>query len=49
MVNVPDPQGSHDPNFPAHVRNYLGFMNLVKWTIIGTAIITFAVLYVISN
>ena len=49
MVNVPDPQGSHDPNFPAHVRNYLGFMNLLKWTIIATAIITIIVLYVISN
>ena len=49
MVNVPDPEGSHDPNFPTHVRNYLGFMNLLKWTIILTAIITAVVLYVISN
>jgi hypothetical protein len=49
MVNVPDSEGSHDSNFPAHVRNYLGFMTLLKWTVILTAIITAVVLYVISN
>ena len=49
MVNVPDAEGSHDSNFPVHVRDYLNFMTLVKWTIILTAIITAAVIYVISN
>lgn len=49
MVNFPDPEGGHDANFPAHVRNYLGFMTLLKWTVILTAIITAVVLYVISN
>jgi len=49
MVNFPDPEGGHDPNFPVHVRNYLGFMNLLKWTVVLTAIITAVVLYVISN
>lgn len=49
MVNLPDAEGSHDPNFPAHLRDYLGFMTLLKWTIVLTAIITAVVLYVISN
>ena len=49
MVNYPDSEGGHDSNFPAHVRNYLGFMTLLKWTVILTAIITAVVLYVISN
>ena len=49
MVNVPDAEGSHDANFPVHVRNYLSFMNFMKWTIILVAIITAVVLYVISN
>jgi hypothetical protein len=49
MVNFPDAEGGHDSNFPAHVRNYLGFMNLLKWSIILIAIITAVVLYVISH
>jgi hypothetical protein len=49
MVNVPDAEGSHDSNFPVHVRNYLSFMNFLKWSLILVAIITAIVLYVISN
>ncbi len=49
MVNFPDSEGSHDSNYPVHVRNYLSFMNFLKWTIIMIAIITATVLYVISN
>lgn len=49
MVNVPDSEGSHDSNFPVHVRNYLSFMNFLKWSIILVAIITAVVLYIISN
>ena len=49
MVNFPDSEGGHDPNFPNHVRSYLGFMTLLKWTIVLTAIIVAVVLYVISN
>ena len=49
MVNVPDSEGSHDSNFPAHVRNYLGFMTMLKWSVIASAIITAVVIYVISN
>ena len=49
MVNFPDSEGSHDPNFPVHVRNYLSFMTFLKWSIILTAITTAIVLYVISN
>lgn len=49
MVNFPDPEGGHDSNFPTHVRSYLGFMTILKWTVILTAIVTAVVLYVISN
>lgn len=49
MAEVPSAQGGTDPNFPAHARNYEGFLKLLKYTIIVTAIITAAVLYVISN
>jgi hypothetical protein len=49
MVNVPDSKGSHDSNFPVHVRNYLSFMTILKWTMILVAIIAAVVLYVISN
>ena len=49
MVNFPDSEGSHDPNFPVHVRNYLGFMSFLKWSIILIAILTAIVLYLIAN
>jgi hypothetical protein len=49
MVNFPEPDGGHDANFPVHVRSYLGFMTLLKWSIIVAAITTAVVLYVISN
>ncbi len=49
MVNVPDAEGSHDSNFPVHVRDYRGFMAMLKWSLISAAIITAIVLYVISN
>ena len=49
MVNFPDAEGGHDSNFPAHLRNYFGFMTLLKWSVIVAAITTAIVLYVISN
>ena len=49
MVNFPDSEGSHDPNFPVHVSNYLSFMTFLKWAVVLTAIITAVVLFVISN
>ena len=49
MVNWPDPEGGHDANFPTHVRNYLGFMAMLKWAIVLTVIVTAVVLYIISN
>jgi hypothetical protein len=49
MVNVPDAEGSHDSHFPVHVRNYMSFMNILKWSLILVAIIAAIVLYVISN
>ena len=36
-------------DYPAHFRNYSGFINLLKYGIIVTAIVTAIVLYTISN
>ena len=36
-------------DYPAHNRNYAGFINLLKYGIIATAIVTAIVLYTISN
>ena len=49
MVNFPDAEGGQDSNFPAHLRNYFGFMSLLKWSVIAAAITVAIVLYVISN
>ena len=49
MTFEPSPEGGHDPNLPAHVRNYEGFVKLLKWSIVLTAIITAIVIFVISN
>ena len=49
MVNFPDAEGGHDSNFPVHVRNYLGFMTFLKWSIVLVAIIAAVVIYVIAN
>lgn len=49
MAEVPSAEGGTDPNFPAHTRNYEGFLKLLKYTIVVTAIVTAAVLFIISN
>jgi hypothetical protein len=36
-------------DYPAHHRNYSGFLRLLKWGIIISAITTAIVLYTISN
>jgi len=42
-------QTSTDPNLPVHKRDYAGFITLLKWTIVVVAIISAAVIYIISN
>lgn len=49
MAEVPTGEAGHDTNYPAHARNYEGFLTLLKWSIIATVIITAIVLYTISN
>ena len=49
MAEVPSGQHGHDPNYPAHARNYEGFLTLLKWSIVVTAIITALVIFIISN
>ena len=43
------PQAPVDSNLPAHTRDYAGFITLLKWTIVVVAIISAAVIYIISN
>ncbi|WP_265570946.1 aa3-type cytochrome c oxidase subunit IV [Sphingomicrobium nitratireducens] len=36
-------------DYPAHEKNYSGFLKLLKFGIVATAIITAIVIYVIAN
>ena len=36
-------------DYPAHFRNYSGFLGLLKWGVILSVIVTAIVLYTISN
>jgi hypothetical protein len=36
-------------DYPAHHKNYSGFIKMLKWGAIATAIITAFVLFVIAN
>lgn len=36
-------------DYPAHERNYSGFIKLFKWGTLATAIIAAIVIYVIAN
>jgi hypothetical protein len=36
-------------DYPAHFRNYSGFLSLLKWGVIVSAITTAVVLFTISN
>ncbi len=39
----------HKQDNAAHARDYAGFITLLKWTIVIVAIISAAVIYIISN
>ena len=49
MAHTPSAEGGHDENFPAHVKNYAGFLTLLKWGTIISALIAAIVVYIISN
>ena len=49
MAEVSGGERGHDPHYPAHARNYEGFITLLKWSIVITAIITALVIFIISN
>lgn len=36
-------------DYPAHERNYSGFIRLFKWGTLGAAIVAAIVIYIISN
>ena len=39
----------HKQDTAVHQRDYAGFINLVKWTMVAVAIIAAIVIYIISN
>ena len=43
------PKPSTDSDLPVHTRDYAGFITLLKWTMVVVAIISAAVIYIISN
>lgn len=36
-------------DYPAHERNYSGFIKLIKWGTLASAIVAAVVIYIISN
>ena len=36
-------------DYPAHERNYSGFIKMLKWSTVATAIVTAVVLLIIAN
>ena len=44
-----DPQSSNESNITTHARDYDGFTNMLKWSVVAVAIIAAVVLYIISN
>lgn len=36
-------------DYPAHERNYSGFIKMLKWSTVATAIIAAAVILIIAN
>ena len=42
-------QKNGDQDLTVHSRDYAGFITLLKWTIVVVAIISAAVIYIISN
>lgn len=36
-------------DYPAHERSYSRFLNLLKWSVLGVAIIAAVVIYIIGN
>ncbi len=49
MAAKTNPHGSTEQDLTVHTRDYAGFINLLKWTIVVVAIISAAVIYIISN
>jgi len=49
MAADTNPRGSNDQDLTVHTRDYAGFITLLKWTIVVVAIISAAVIYIISN
>ena len=46
-----DPHNDHAPamDYPAHERNYTGFLSLLKMGMVAVAIVTAIVVFVISH
>lgn len=49
MAEVSSGGRGHDENYPAHAHGYEGFLTLLKWSTIVTAIVTAIVILIIAN
>ncbi len=49
MANDKAHPNATEMDYPAHERNYSGFIKLFKWGTLATAIIAAVVIYIIAN
>ena len=49
MAEVSSGERRHDDNYPAHAHGYEGFLTLLKWSMLLTAIVTIVVILIIAN
>ena len=49
MAEVSSGERGHDENYPAHAHGYEGFLTLLRWSTLLTAIITIVVILIIAN
>ena len=49
MGEVPSATGGTDPNYPVHANQYVGFVSLLRWSMLVVGIIAAIVIYVIAN
>ena len=49
MAEVSSGEHGHDPNYPAHAHGYVGFVSLLRWSMVVVAILTAVVIFVNAN
>ncbi len=49
MAEVPSATSGTDPNYPTHAHQYVGFVSLLRWSMLVVGIVAAIVIYVIAN